>query len=106
VTIQNPRYTATMSSSDSQGLQICLWFDGNAEEAVAHYTSIFKDSKIISTARYPESGTGQETHGRVPGSVMSMEFELRGQRFSTSNLTHSSFHPPPLFFGEQNCSHI
>jgi predicted 3-demethylubiquinone-9 3-methyltransferase (glyoxalase superfamily) len=62
------------------GFRICLWFDGNAEEAVAHYTSIFKDSKIQRTSRYPD--VGQETHGREPGSVMTIEFELRGQRFS------------------------
>jgi predicted 3-demethylubiquinone-9 3-methyltransferase (glyoxalase superfamily) len=57
----------------------CLWFDGQAEEAANYYTSIFKDSKIITTQRFTDAG--QEVHGREPGSVMVVEFELNGQRF-------------------------
>jgi len=32
-----------------------LWFDGQAEEAVGFYTSIFKNSKIITVARYGDA---------------------------------------------------
>ncbi|KAK4246134.1 Glyoxalase/Bleomycin resistance protein/Dihydroxybiphenyl dioxygenase [Corynascus novoguineensis] len=53
-------------------LTTCLWFDSQAEEAAIFYTSIFPDSKIVRTQRYP--AVGQETHGRDAGSVMVVEF--------------------------------
>src|SRR5215472_13464888 len=56
-----------------------LWFDNNAEEAVHFYTSIFKDSKIVSLSRYGEGGPGPK------GAVMSATFELHGQRFMALN---------------------
>ena len=52
-----------------------LWFDDQAEEAANLYTSIFDNSKILSVSRYGEAGRGE------PGSVMTVEFELEGQRF-------------------------
>lgn len=52
-----------------------LWFDGQAEEAVKFYTSLFKDSKIITIARYPDSVPG------MGGKVLTAVFELNGQRF-------------------------
>ena len=56
-----------------------LWFDGNAEEAVNFYLSIFKNSKIISVARYGEAGPGPT------GSVMTASFQLDGQEFVALN---------------------
>jgi predicted 3-demethylubiquinone-9 3-methyltransferase (glyoxalase superfamily) len=56
-----------------------LWFDGNAEEAVTFYLSVFKDGKIHTTARYPEDGP------RTPGTVMTIAFELKGQQFVALN---------------------
>ena len=41
-----------------QPLTPCLWFDGNAEEAANFYVSIFRNSKIMSVARYGEAGPG------------------------------------------------
>ena len=60
-----------------------LWFDKEAEEAVNFYVGIFKDSKILSTSHYGEAG--QEIHGQKPGTVMTVEFELNGQRFQALN---------------------
>ena len=57
----------------------CLWFDGQAEDAAKHYVSIFKNSKIGKISRYSDEGT--DIHGRAPGSVMVVEFELEGQKF-------------------------
>ncbi|WP_236793901.1 VOC family protein [Amycolatopsis sp. GM8] len=57
----------------------CLWFDGNGEEAVNFYASIFADSKIGDIGRYVE-----DEHG-TPGSVMTVEFELNGQKFIALN---------------------
>ncbi len=56
-----------------------LWFDNNAEEAVNFYVSVFKNSKVGETARYGDSGPGPK------GSVMTMAFELEGQKFTALN---------------------
>ena len=57
----------------------CLWLDRQAEEAAAFYVSIFPDSKITNTTYYAE-----DTHGRE-GEVLTVEFELRGQRYTALN---------------------
>jgi len=56
-----------------------LWFDDNAEEATNFYTSIFKNSKILSIKRYGDAGPGPK------GSVMTASFELDGQEFVALN---------------------
>jgi predicted 3-demethylubiquinone-9 3-methyltransferase (glyoxalase superfamily) len=60
-----------------------LWFDKEAEEAANFYVSIFKNSKIVNVSRYGEAG--QEVHGQAPGTAMTVEFELNGQRFLALN---------------------
>ena len=60
-----------------------LWFDNQAEEAVNFYTSIFKNSKILSVTRYGEAGA--KAAGRPKGSVMTVVFELGGQEFIALN---------------------
>lgn len=52
-----------------------LWFDTEAEEAARFYTSVFDNSRIVNVTRYTEAGP------RVAGMVMTVEFELDGQRF-------------------------
>ncbi|MBA5635915.1 VOC family protein [Duganella sp. LX20W] len=61
----------------------CLWFDNQAEDAVQFYTSIFNNAKITSVSRYGEAG--QEVHGKPPGSVMTVAFELDGVTFTALN---------------------
>ncbi len=56
-----------------------LWFDGNAEEAVNFYVSLFKNARITSVARFGDAGPGQ------PGAVMTMGFELEGLEFVALN---------------------
>ena len=56
-----------------------LWFDGKAEEAANFYVSLFKNSKIGDTLRYDEA-SAQAAGGKV-GSVLTIEFELEGQKF-------------------------
>jgi len=60
-----------------------LWFDTQAEDAARFYTGIFKDSKMGTITRYPEAG--KEIHGKEPGSVMTVTFELNGQPFLALN---------------------
>ena len=50
-----------------------LWFDGNAEEAVSFYTSIFKDGRIVSLERYPDEFEDMR------GKVLTAVFELNDQ---------------------------
>lgn len=57
-----------------------LWFDKQAEEAINFYTSIFKNSKIVSIKRYPDSGLEGPMKG-MEGKVLTAVFELEGQRF-------------------------
>jgi predicted 3-demethylubiquinone-9 3-methyltransferase (glyoxalase superfamily) len=61
----------------------CLWFDDQAEDAALFYTGIFKDSKITKISRYPD--TEREFHGKPPGAVMVVAFELNGQSFTALN---------------------
>jgi predicted 3-demethylubiquinone-9 3-methyltransferase (glyoxalase superfamily) len=56
-----------------------LTYDGQAEEAVDLYTSVFPNSRITSTRRYGEAGPGEE------GSLMTATFELDGQEFMALN---------------------
>jgi predicted 3-demethylubiquinone-9 3-methyltransferase (glyoxalase superfamily) len=59
----------------ADGFTTCLWFDGQAEEAANYYTSIFKNSSLGRVTRHTEAGPGPA------GSVLTVEFELNGQRF-------------------------
>ncbi|MCO6059208.1 VOC family protein [Pseudomonas sp. MOB-449] len=61
----------------------CLWFDDQAEAAVNFYVGIFPNSKITTMSRYGEAG--RDVHGREPGSVLTVDFELDGQRFTALN---------------------
>jgi predicted 3-demethylubiquinone-9 3-methyltransferase (glyoxalase superfamily) len=67
----------------TQKITPCLWFDDRAEEAAEFYTAIFPNSKIVNISRYGEAG--QEVHGKPPGSVMTVAFELEGQTFTALN---------------------
>jgi predicted 3-demethylubiquinone-9 3-methyltransferase (glyoxalase superfamily) len=61
----------------------CLWFDNQAEPAARFYTSVFKNSRIVSTSYYGEAG--KEHHGQEAGSVMAVGFEIEGQSFTALN---------------------
>jgi len=56
-----------------------LWFDTQAEEAATLYTTIFPNSRIVEVSRYGSAGPGRE------GAVMTVGFELDGQRFVALN---------------------
>src|SRR5256714_8024319 len=60
-----------------------LWFDSQAEDAAKFYTSIFKDSKIGRIFRCTEEAA--ETTGLAVGSVLTIEFEIEGQKFVALN---------------------
>src|SRR3712207_5335888 len=56
-----------------------LWFDTQAEEAAHFYTSVFPNSRITGVSHYPEGGP------RPAGTVLTVDFELDGQRFTALN---------------------
>jgi predicted 3-demethylubiquinone-9 3-methyltransferase (glyoxalase superfamily) len=62
-----------------QTITPCLWFDTEGEEAAKYYTSIFPNSKILEVTRYGSAGP------REDGTVMTVEFELDGQKFIALN---------------------
>ena len=66
-----------------QKIAPCLWFDKNGEDAAKFYVGIFKNSRIVSTTRYPKAG--HETHQQPEGSVLTVAFELDGCPFTALN---------------------
>ena len=52
-----------------------LWFDSQAEEAAHYYIDVFGEGRVLSVARYPEGAPGPV------GTIMTVEFEVNGQRF-------------------------
>ena len=75
--------TATSRSerthASPQKITTFLWYNNNAEEAINFYVSVFKNSKILYTTKYGDSGAGPK------GNVMTIDFELDGQRFTALN---------------------
>jgi predicted 3-demethylubiquinone-9 3-methyltransferase (glyoxalase superfamily) len=61
-----------------------LWFDGNAEEAVDFYLSVFPDSKVSLTAHYPFENLA-DFQKDMAGKVLAIDFELTGQEFTAIN---------------------
>lgn len=62
-----------------QKITPCLWFNFNAEEAVNHYLSIFKNGRILDVSRYGDSVP------ELDGKVLTMRFEIEGQLFIALN---------------------
>ena len=62
-----------------QKITPCLWFDTEAEQAAEFYTSVFKNSRITEISHY-----GEGMH-KPAGTVLTVEFELDGQRFTALN---------------------
>jgi predicted 3-demethylubiquinone-9 3-methyltransferase (glyoxalase superfamily) len=58
----------------------CLWFDGQAEEAAAFYTSLFPNSRITAVNRSPG-----DTPSGPKNSVLTVEFTLDGHSYIALN---------------------
>ena len=67
-----------------------LWFDGQVEEALELYTSLFADSRVKRILRYVEGGMGK------PGDIMTAEFEMAGQEFCIINGGPHFKHSPAM----------
>ena len=67
-----------------------LWFDGQVEEALDLYTSLFADSRVKRILRYAEEGMGK------PGDIMTAEFEMAGQEFCIINGGPHFKHSPAM----------
>lgn len=70
-------------ASIKQKITPCLWFDTEAEQAANFYVSVFDNGRIKQVSRYGKAG--QDVHGKAPGSVMVVEFEIAGQTFTALN---------------------
>ena len=75
----SPGQSNARTQPTTQKITTFLWFNNNAEEAVNFYVSIFKNAKVLQTVRYGEVGPGPK------GSVMTIDFELDGQKFMALN---------------------
>ncbi|MFJ8822196.1 VOC family protein [Streptomyces sp. NPDC102467] len=62
-----------------QKIRPCLWFNGQAEEAVDFYLSLFTDSEVLEVQRWGKEGPGE------PGSVLTIEFRLAGTEYLALN---------------------
>ncbi|WP_016910392.1 VOC family protein [Streptomyces xiaopingdaonensis] len=71
--------TESSRNGENQKIKTCLWFEGDAEEAVEFYTSLFPGARTLEVQRYPEAGPGET------GSVMTIVFELEGRQFIALN---------------------
>src|SRR3990172_1428881 len=75
-----------------QKITPCLWFDGNAEEAVNFYTSVFKNSRILEVSRYNEAGP-------LPsGTFLTGVFQIEGQDFIALNAGPQYHFSPAISF--------
>ncbi|MEQ1742281.1 MAG: VOC family protein [Candidatus Nitrotoga sp.] len=74
-----------------QKITTCLLFDGQAEEAMNYYVSIFKNSKILSVTHYGKGAPMPE------GTVMTANFELEGRQFMALNGPMYKFSPATSF---------
>jgi len=76
-----PRQPAPTTGKDEAMHEItpCLWFDTEGEDAARFYTAVFPNSKIVDVARYGAAGP------RPEGTVMTVSFELDGQKFVALN---------------------
>lgn len=84
-----------MQDAAAQKITPFLWFDREAEQAAAFYTSVFERAKIVDVMHYGEAGPGER------GSVMSVTFEVDGQTFIALNggpNPHMAFSPAVSFF--------
>lgn len=61
----------------------CIWFDDQAEQAVAFYVRVFSSGRSVATSHYPADIDNPS--GRPRGSVLTVEFEIAGQRFTALN---------------------
>lgn len=87
----------TPTEDSAQRIVPHLWFDEQAEEAAAFYTSLFEASRVGPVTRY--RGEELSALGRPEGSVMNVDFELAGQRFAALNGgPEFSFTPAISFF--------
>src|SRR3954447_20665554 len=76
--VSSPNQTGP-EEDDMSKLTTCLWFDTEGEEAAAFYTSVFPNSRMGDITHYGEAGP------RDAGTVMTVSFELDGQKFLALN---------------------
>lgn len=87
----------TTQANITQKISTCLWFDHQAEEAAEFYTSLFDNSSIGAITRYGKEGV--EIHGQPEGKIMTVAFELAGQKFVGLNGgPHFTFTPAISLF--------
>lgn len=80
---RSERHNSKHTMSKPQRIQPCLWFEGDAEEAVDFYTGIFPNSRIVNTLITSKEVAAES--GNQEGSVLCIEFELDGELYLALN---------------------
>ncbi|HEX2675384.1 MAG TPA: VOC family protein [Polyangiales bacterium] len=68
---------------DTQSIVPCLWLDDQAEKAAAFYIEAFGAGRVRAVSHYPAAGDNPS--GKPPGSVLTVDFEVAGLRFTALN---------------------
>ncbi|MGI5861130.1 MAG: VOC family protein [Myxococcales bacterium] len=68
---------------DAHPIVPCIWLDNQAEQAAELYTKTFREGRIVAVSRFPESS--DNAAGKPRGSVLTVEIEIAGERFSLLN---------------------
>jgi len=95
----------TIEQQHTQKITPFLWFNGQAEEAVMFYTSLFRNSKVDTISRYGDNAPFPK------GSALVVPFQLEGQKFMALNGgPHFSFTPAISFLvncdSQQEIDHL
>lgn len=83
MSVADPRGRAYLQGMTSSSIVPCLWFDNSAQRAASFYVAVFGSGHITGVSHYPET---VDNPGHKPrGSVLAVEFEIDGQRFTALN---------------------
>ena len=61
----------------------CVWLDDQAKKAARFYTEVFPGGRVVAVSHFPASG--ENPSGKPPGSVLTVDLEVAGQRFTLLN---------------------
>lgn len=81
--LRPPRPPATPPAMSNPDIVPCIWLDDQAEQVAAAYVRIFPGSRIGASSRYPQSADNPS--GRPRGSILTVEVDVAGTRFTLLN---------------------
>jgi predicted 3-demethylubiquinone-9 3-methyltransferase (glyoxalase superfamily) len=80
--------------SSEQKIIPCIWFDGDADDAVAFYLTVFAGSKELGRSVYPHAGLA-EFQQDMAGKTLTIDFMIGETRLTALNAS-TEFEPNPM----------